>query len=59
MEVWLLANITSAVDGGERLNSRYFQFINAGIKIAANRLKNLCQKEGLGIGQQLLNSDQN
>jgi len=59
VEVWLLANVTSAVDGGERLNSRSFQFINAGIKLAANRLKNPCQTGDLGIGQQLLNSDPN
>jgi hypothetical protein len=39
-EVWLLAKVTSDVDGGERLNSRFFQLINAGIKVAANRLKN-------------------
>jgi len=36
--VWLLVNVTSAVDGGERLNSRSFQFINAGMKLAVNRL---------------------
>jgi len=59
VEVWLLANVTSAVDGGERLNSRSFQLINPGIKLAAYRLKNPCQTEGLGAGQQVLNSDQN
>jgi len=34
-----MANVTSAVDGGEKLNSCSFQFINAGIMLAANRLR--------------------
>jgi len=59
VEVWFLAKVTSAVDGGERLNSRSFQFIKAGIKLAACRLKNPCQTEGMGTGQEVSNSGQN
>jgi hypothetical protein len=39
VKAWLLANVTSAVDGGERFISFSFQFINAGIKLPANRLR--------------------